>query len=188
MTKEMKGVCFLFSETGTEGGWWAMQEDGFADKDGYWSYEGLRFLEEGDDFTVYGDDGRVLFHDIIHKDTKTSAVPLQVVRKGKLVPDKRRKQQVVGGWWVHWIQKSMDPEAWGRLFYGEKRCVMKREENRQAAFSPEAAIAAGTVRPDDLETAMSLSELNGVILSELFGVGTRALFHATDHARTWSRQ
>jgi hypothetical protein len=27
--KEMKGVCFLFSDTGTEGGWWAMQEDGF---------------------------------------------------------------------------------------------------------------------------------------------------------------
>lgn len=94
MTKEMKGVCFLFSETGTEGGWWAVQEDGFADKDGYWSYEGLRCLEEGDDFTVYGDDGRVLFHDIIHKDTKTGVVRLQVVRKGKLVPNRRRKQQV----------------------------------------------------------------------------------------------
>ena len=32
--KEMKGVCFLHSETGTEGGWWAVQEDGFADNDG----------------------------------------------------------------------------------------------------------------------------------------------------------
>jgi hypothetical protein len=51
MMKEMKGVCFLFSETGTEGGWWAMQEDGFTDKDGSWSYEGLQVLEEGDDFT-----------------------------------------------------------------------------------------------------------------------------------------
>ena len=25
MMKEMKGVCLLFSETGTEGGWWAIQ-------------------------------------------------------------------------------------------------------------------------------------------------------------------
>jgi hypothetical protein len=24
--KEIRGVCFLFSETGTEGGWWAVQE------------------------------------------------------------------------------------------------------------------------------------------------------------------
>jgi hypothetical protein len=36
MMKEMKGVCFLFSETGTEGGWWAMQEDGFVTEDGHW--------------------------------------------------------------------------------------------------------------------------------------------------------
>ncbi len=128
MTKEMKGICLLFSETGTEGGWWAMQEDGFVDKDGCWSYEGLRYLEEGDDFTVYGDDGSVLFHDIIHRDTKTGAVPRQVVRNGKLVPHKRWKQQVVGCWWVHWIQKGMDPADWGKLFYPEKRCLLRREE------------------------------------------------------------
>ena len=58
MTREMKGVCFLFSETGTEGGWWAMQEDGFVTEDGHWKYEGLQYLRDGDDFTVYADDGR----------------------------------------------------------------------------------------------------------------------------------
>lgn len=26
MMKETNGVCFLYTETGTEGGWWAMQE------------------------------------------------------------------------------------------------------------------------------------------------------------------
>ena len=66
MTSEMRGVCFLSSETGTEGGWWAMQEDGFVTEDGDWRYEGLQYLKEGDDFTVYADDGSVLFHDIIH--------------------------------------------------------------------------------------------------------------------------
>jgi hypothetical protein len=36
MMREMKGVCFLHSETGTEGGWWAIQEDGFGTEDGGW--------------------------------------------------------------------------------------------------------------------------------------------------------
>ena len=52
----------------------------------------------------------------------------QVIRKGKLVSDRTWKQQVVGGMWVHWIQKGMNPEAWGKLFEGEKRCLLKREE------------------------------------------------------------
>lgn len=60
MKKERKGACFLFSETGTEGGWWAMQEDGFATEDRHWKYEGLQYLREGDDFTVYADNGGVL--------------------------------------------------------------------------------------------------------------------------------
>ena len=128
MTKEMKGVCFIFSETGTEGGWWAVQEDGFADENGYWDYKGLRFLEEGDDFTVYAQDGSVLWHGIIHRDSKTGRIPRQVIRKGKLVNDRTWKQQVVGGMWVHWIQKGTDPEAWGELFVGENRCLLKREE------------------------------------------------------------
>ena len=136
MMKEMKGVCLLFSETGTEGGWWAMQEDGFVTEDGHWKYEGLQYLEEGDDFTVYADDGSVLFHGIIHQDTKTGAIPRQVLRNGKLVNDRTWKQQVVGGMWVHWIQKKIDPEVWGELFTGNKRCLRKREEeqtNRRGA-------------------------------------------------------
>ena len=128
MMKEMKGVCFLYSETGTEGGWWAMQEDGFADKDGSWSYEGLRDLEEGDDFTVYADDGSVLFHGVIHRDTETGAIPSQLFRNGKLANDRPLKQQV-GGMWVHWVQTGMDPEVWGALFIGEKRCMLRREES-----------------------------------------------------------
>jgi hypothetical protein len=127
MMKEMRGVCFLFSETGTEGGWWAIQEDGFVtegENEGeQWSYEGLQILGEGDDLTVYGDDDSVLFHGIIHRDTKTGSVSR---RKGNAVTRISRKQQVVGGMWVHWIQKGMDPETWGELFIGEKRCLLKR--------------------------------------------------------------
>ena len=134
--KEMKGVCFLHSETGTEGGWWAMQQDGFADEDGYWIYQGLKYLEEGDDFTVFADDGRVLWHGIIHRDSKTGRIPRQLLRKGKLVNDQTWKQQVVGGMWVHWFQKGMDPEAWGELFNGEKRCLIRREERTPRNWPP----------------------------------------------------
>lgn len=124
----MKGVCFLYSETGTEGGFWAMQEDGYETKEGDWSYEGLRCLKEGDEFTVFGDDGRVLWNGIIHQDTETGAIHHHVLRNGKVVCDRNWKQQVVGGMWVHWIQKGMDPDAWGAFFFKEKRCLLRRKE------------------------------------------------------------
>lgn len=133
--REIKGVCFLHSETGTEGGWWAMQEDGYRTDDGHWRYEGMNYLEEGDDFTVFAVDGSVLWHGIIHQDDKTGAVPHRVIRK--VVIDHSWKQQVVGGMWVHWLQKGMDPEAWSELFIGEKRCIVRREERDKDEAGPD---------------------------------------------------
>ena len=122
----MKGIAILFSETGTEGGWWAMQEDGFLSEDGvHWDYKGLRLLEEGDNFTVYAADGSVFWQGIIHRDTTTGLIPRQVTRRGKLVNDRTWKQQVVGGRWVHWVQAGIAP-VWGELFVGDKRCLLKR--------------------------------------------------------------
>ena len=124
--REIHGIAFLFTETGTEGGWWAVQEDGYLDTDGvHWRYEGLQFLEEGDDFTVYADDGSVLWTGIIRKDEKTGRRCHRVLREGKGVVDRRWQQQVVGGFWVHWVQHAMDPEAWGSMFVGRKRCLLK---------------------------------------------------------------
>lgn len=68
-----------------------LPNDGFVGADGYWSYGGLRYLEEGDDFTVYAKNGSVLWHGIVHQDTKTGAVPRQVIRKGRLVNDRTWK-------------------------------------------------------------------------------------------------
>jgi hypothetical protein len=105
----------FFSETGTEGGWWAMQEDGYLSEDGvHWSYDDIRELKEGDDFTLYADDGSVLWHSIIRQDKTTGLIPRQVFRNGKLVNHRTWKQQVVGGMWVHWVQAGIDPEVWGR--------------------------------------------------------------------------
>ena len=69
-----------------------MQEDGFADKDGSWSYEGLQILEEGDDFTVYAEDGSVLFHGVIHRDTETGVIPRQLFLNGRLVNHRTLRQ------------------------------------------------------------------------------------------------
>lgn len=125
--KEMTGFCFLHSETGTEGGWWAFQEDGFMEADGiHCSYDGLRYLEEGDELTIFTDDKSVLYNGVIKKDTTTGLVEHQIFRKGKWKTDPNWKQQVVGGMWVHWIQEGIDPEVWGELFSGNKRCLVKR--------------------------------------------------------------
>ena len=123
----MSGYCFLHSETGTEGGWWAMQEDGFPSSDGiHQSYYGLRYLEEGDEFTVYGTDGSVLWSGVIHKDTETGKRPRQTFHNGKWGEDPEWQQQVVGCFWVHWVQAGIDPEKWGELFEGEKGCMLRR--------------------------------------------------------------
>lgn len=126
--KEIKGVCFLFSETGTEGGWWAVHEDGYNYPDGKWMYEGLRLLENGDEFKVYDKDGSTLWSGVIDQDSKTGAIPHTVIRKGKIVKLRGWKQQVVGGWWVHWVQRGMAPKAWGELFDGNKHCLIRRPE------------------------------------------------------------
>jgi hypothetical protein len=127
--KEMHGVAFLFSETGTEGGWWAMHEDGFMMEDGFhWQYEGPRELQEGDEFTVYAEDGSVLWTGTIKYDKKTNLRARQVMRKGKLVNSRDWKQQVVDGVWVHWLQSGVKPEVWSELFVGHKRCLLRREE------------------------------------------------------------
>ena len=125
--KEMKGVCFLHSETGTEGGWWAMLDERLVPPDGRWGYDALHLLEEGDDFTVYAEDGSVLYHGIIQKDTETGLTPRQALRDGRLVDHSGWKQQAVGGMWVHWLQKGIAPEKWAELFVGDKRCVLRRE-------------------------------------------------------------
>ena len=65
--KEIRGVCFLHSETRTEGGWWAVQEDGFETDSGHWKYEWLKYLENGDEFTVYNEDGSIVWSGIIIK-------------------------------------------------------------------------------------------------------------------------
>lgn len=66
-------------------------------EEGDWSYEGLRCLREGDKFTVFDDDGGVFWNGTIHQDTKPGAIHRHVLRNGKIVCDRNRKQQVACG-------------------------------------------------------------------------------------------
>lgn len=125
---EIKGYCFLYSETGTEGGWWAVQEDGFKLPSGYESYYGLNYLEEGDRFTVYNEDGTVRWSGVIHKNTEIGKQMHSVFRDGKWVKDPEWTQQVVDNMWVHWVQDGINPEEWGKLFLKRPRCLLEKPE------------------------------------------------------------
>ena len=97
------GKLFIWAETGTEGAYWALQDDRHPQ-----SYEGLYTIDEGDHLTILGRNKQVLWSGIITKDTETGAVP----RPGN--PD--YIQQVALGWWVHWIQKGFEPNSWADYF------------------------------------------------------------------------
>jgi hypothetical protein len=74
------------------------------------------------------EQGSTLWCGIIDQDDKTGAVPHTAIRKGKVVKVRGWKQQVVGGLWMHWVQRGMEPEMWGKLFEGNKRCLIRRPE------------------------------------------------------------
>lgn len=104
--RPIHGVCFLYTQSATVGGWWAVQEDRYP------AYVGLRLLDEGDDLTVYADDGSVLWNGIIHQYTTPEMLD-------------GSSQQYVNGMWVQWVQVGMDPKDWHELFVGHKRCLLK---------------------------------------------------------------
>ena len=60
---EIKGTLFLWSETGTEGGYWAIQDERFIEPPTgdwphpRWSYDGLKVLEDGDLLKIFNPDG-----------------------------------------------------------------------------------------------------------------------------------
>ena len=61
--------------------------------------------------------------------TGRARITLFGIRKGKVVIDNSWKQQVVGGMWVHWIQKGMHPRSLGRVVRrGEEVPAQARRE------------------------------------------------------------
>src|SRR5437867_1927106 len=74
--EEYSGWLHIYSEQGMEGGFvWALQDERFAMcRGGGWSQAGTVFLENGDELTVYEDNGKVLWSGKI----QTVAAPAEI--------------------------------------------------------------------------------------------------------------
>lgn len=57
MERVFDGICYFYSETGTEGGYWAFQDKRFITEDPtygpQYAYEGLHILENGNELTIF---------------------------------------------------------------------------------------------------------------------------------------
>lgn len=104
--RKIIGTPYAYAETGTEGFYWSVTEDGIEEMKS--PYDGLHLLEEDDHLMITNKEGQVLFEGVIKKDTETGKIPRPF--------NPSYLQQVAGGVWVHWIQKGFDPDIWADLF------------------------------------------------------------------------
>lgn len=94
----MKGVCYFYFETGTEGAYWA-----FLDKKQDSFYDRLHILKDGDHLTIFSKDN-----------------PKEVVWSGiiSLAPHPLFTENA-SGFWIHADQKNIDREVWANYFFKE---------------------------------------------------------------------
>lgn len=121
----LEGVCHFWSETGTEGGYWAFQDKKhihLPDKDNpslRWDYEGLWVLVDGDHLIIYDKNN-----------------PSQVVWEGEV---KLRNHPLftesAGGMWIHSDQEGVDRTTWARWFHKEYPAKLTPSPNQRKKSS-----------------------------------------------------
>ena len=114
MTNIIKGKLEPFFETGTEGTIWSVYEDG---KEGH---NGLHCLEYGDFLRIFDSEEttKVVWEGRIDYDWKINFRPYPM--------NPEYGQQEVLGFWVHGIQKDVNPEVWGTWFFKQYPAEMER--------------------------------------------------------------
>jgi hypothetical protein len=106
--KALQGVAFFWSETGTEGGYWAFQDGQYISQHPtlgtQFGYEGLHVLHDGDYLTIYDktDPKKVVWEGII----ALSMVPLF-------------SETTTDGYWIHADQQGIDRGIWAKFFQEE---------------------------------------------------------------------
>ena len=105
----LEGICFFWSETGTEGGYWAFQDKKhihLPDKTNHllkWDYAGLWVLKDKDNLTIYEKSGAN-----------------QIIWKGEI---KLRQHPMftesANGMWIHADQEGVDRKTWSQWFFNE---------------------------------------------------------------------
>ena len=99
-----RGVLEFWSETGTEGGFWAFQNEKFiknrGTKNEQWSYDGLHVLENGDRLTIYdkNDLSKIVWRGVIN----LKHLPLFT--------------EDAYGYWIHDDQIGIARRKWARWF------------------------------------------------------------------------
>jgi hypothetical protein len=98
-----KGVVHFYTETGTEGGYWAFQDERFITKvdPPKWSYEGLHILKDGDHLTIFSKEN-----------------PNEIVWDGTI---QLRQHDLftehASGLWIHADQVRVNRQTWSRWFF-----------------------------------------------------------------------
>jgi hypothetical protein len=137
----IRGTLFLFSETGTEGGWFSIQDEKFIVDNcmcvqpgwellysqapepkphSHWSYEGLHSLSDGDHLKVFAPDGSIYWEGDIKLKTYpvfTESVTVQDTSTGASL-----------GLWIHADQMGLDRHFWATPFMKEYRGELTKKE------------------------------------------------------------
>jgi hypothetical protein len=113
----IKGTLFLYSETGTEGGYWAIQDERFIQPPtedwphARWSYDGLHALNDGDYLKIFHPDGTLLWEGEI----KLKKHP--VFTEAVDIHDESANVNL--GLWIHADQIGMSRHDWAYPFMKE---------------------------------------------------------------------
>lgn len=108
----IKGKLDPFFETGTEGVMWAVTDE---DNDGY---ESLHILRSGDHLAIYDTDDctNLVWYGNIDFEYERNNRPLPY-NPGQF-------RQAVLGYWVHGLQKDVEPETWATWFREHYYCEL----------------------------------------------------------------
>lgn len=117
---EIHGIAFDWFETGTEGVVWVVQDERHIStkEDGSpsWSYDGLKVLRDGDHLTLYAKDGSVTWEGVIDFDMEIGYTPYPM--------NPEYGQQAIDGWWVHGVQRGINPSMWLQWFRDNPRAKL----------------------------------------------------------------
>ncbi len=106
MYKQFTGNLFPYFETGVEGLIWSLKIDDY-----------ILTLQEGDFLKVFDHQGKLIYDTVILKDQTTNLT-------GR--PNTDLRQQTIGNYWVHWLQKNHKSEKWLLYFTNELNAEVDR--------------------------------------------------------------
>lgn len=115
---EYQGIGEFFSETGTEGGFFALLKD-TTEQDEEWSYDDLIILKDGDELIVWDKvattqklwKGTISLEYESHMETNSYGFT----------------GQAIFNLWCHGLQRTEDQEQWAKYFIKHYPMTLRRE-------------------------------------------------------------